>query len=363
MRNFGRKVFLTKEEAEKAQSAAKSVFGAGGNSENMPSTTLSNDDFTDEGINIIDVLIKAQLVTSRGEARRLIEQGGVSVDNEKVTALSISGLEEKVKNLDELESTVESLDNLLKANNPPVASPVISVTWTFTDTNGNDVTSSIQNIGNAKNPKVEKGYIAGYSATYNYTIGSNQQAPNGVVSGSSWTAVPEILSGNTSEASELISSYNISTDKELSITLKAKQVGLKVSNGVVSPTTEDDFIKSTTDTAAVTFYNRKFYGLTDDTEITSETLNNLSGNVLTNTKGLTTEKITTKTQHYVFAYPERLSKIKANGTDAWDKTITTEQAFIEGSLTLTNNAGKEVLYYTYRTTNIGALDNTELVFS
>ncbi len=77
-----------KEEAEKAQSAAKSVFGAGGNSENMPSTTLSAEDFTDEGINIIDVLIKAELVTSRGEARRLIEQGGVSVDNEKVTTVS-----------------------------------------------------------------------------------------------------------------------------------------------------------------------------------------------------------------------------------------------------------------------------------
>ena len=77
-----------KEEAEKAQSAAKSVFGAGGNSENMPSTTLSSEDFTDEGINIIDALIKAELVTSRGEARRLIEQGGVSVDSEKVTAVS-----------------------------------------------------------------------------------------------------------------------------------------------------------------------------------------------------------------------------------------------------------------------------------
>ena len=77
-----------KEEAEKAQSAAKSVFGAGGNSENMPSTTLSAEDFSDDGINIIDALIKANLVTSRGEARRLIEQGGVSVDNEKVTAVS-----------------------------------------------------------------------------------------------------------------------------------------------------------------------------------------------------------------------------------------------------------------------------------
>ena len=77
-----------KEEAEKAQSAAKSVFGAGGNSGNMPSTTLSAEDFNEEGINIIDALIKAELVTSRGEARRLIEQGGVSVDNEKVAAVS-----------------------------------------------------------------------------------------------------------------------------------------------------------------------------------------------------------------------------------------------------------------------------------
>ena len=73
-----------KEEAEKAQSAAKSVFGAGGNSENMPSTTLSAEDFTDEGINIIDALIKANLVTSRGEARRLIDQGGISVNGEKI---------------------------------------------------------------------------------------------------------------------------------------------------------------------------------------------------------------------------------------------------------------------------------------
>ena len=52
----------------------------------MPSTELSADDFTDEGINIIDAMIKAGLVSSRGEARRLIEQGGVSVDDVKITA-------------------------------------------------------------------------------------------------------------------------------------------------------------------------------------------------------------------------------------------------------------------------------------
>ncbi len=73
------------DEANKAQDAAKSIFAGGGNSDNMPSTQLDSDDFTDEGINIIDAMIKAGLVTSRGEARRLIEQGGVSIDDVKIT--------------------------------------------------------------------------------------------------------------------------------------------------------------------------------------------------------------------------------------------------------------------------------------
>ncbi len=73
-------------EANKAQDAAKAVFSGAGNSDNMPSTQLSAEDFTDEGINIIDAMIKAGLCASRGEARRLIEQGGVSVDDAKITA-------------------------------------------------------------------------------------------------------------------------------------------------------------------------------------------------------------------------------------------------------------------------------------
>ena len=74
------------EEANKAQEAAKAVFAGAGNSENMPSTQLDSADFCDEGINIIDAMIKASLCASRGEARRLIEQGGVSVDDVKITA-------------------------------------------------------------------------------------------------------------------------------------------------------------------------------------------------------------------------------------------------------------------------------------
>lgn len=73
------------EEAQKAESAAKAVFGGAGNSENMPSTQLEDGDFTDAGISVIEAMMKANLVPSRGEARRLIQQGGVSVDDVKIS--------------------------------------------------------------------------------------------------------------------------------------------------------------------------------------------------------------------------------------------------------------------------------------
>lgn len=73
------------EEAKKAESAAKAVFGGAGNSENMPSTQLEDGDFTDGGISVIEAMMKASLVPSRAEARRLIQQGGVSVDDVKIS--------------------------------------------------------------------------------------------------------------------------------------------------------------------------------------------------------------------------------------------------------------------------------------
>ncbi len=73
------------EEATKAQDAAKAVFGGAGNADNMPSTELAAEDFSADGLGIIDALCKANLCPSRGEARRLIQQGGVSVDDAKVT--------------------------------------------------------------------------------------------------------------------------------------------------------------------------------------------------------------------------------------------------------------------------------------
>ena len=72
------------EEATKAQNSAKALFGAG-NAENMPAYVLCDDDFTDGSIDILTLLVKAELVPSKSEARRAVEQGGVTVDGDKVT--------------------------------------------------------------------------------------------------------------------------------------------------------------------------------------------------------------------------------------------------------------------------------------
>ncbi len=71
------------EEAKKAQESARALF-AGGNAAEMPTCELTEADFTDGKIDILGVLVKAELTASRSEARRAVEQGGVTVDGEKV---------------------------------------------------------------------------------------------------------------------------------------------------------------------------------------------------------------------------------------------------------------------------------------
>ncbi len=74
-----------KEEADKALEAAKAVFGGSGNSENMPSTVLTADKLTDGKIGILDLLTECGLVPTKSEARRNVQQGGISINNEKIT--------------------------------------------------------------------------------------------------------------------------------------------------------------------------------------------------------------------------------------------------------------------------------------
>ena len=73
------------EEAKKAQEGARALFSGGGNTANMPTAQLTDADFEEDTIDIISLLQKTGLVPSRSEGRRAVEQGGVSVDGEKVT--------------------------------------------------------------------------------------------------------------------------------------------------------------------------------------------------------------------------------------------------------------------------------------
>ena len=73
-----------KEEADKAMEAAKSIFVGGGTSENMPTTVLTDRDFENGRIGVLTLLVKCGLAGSNGEARKLVQGGGVSVNGEKV---------------------------------------------------------------------------------------------------------------------------------------------------------------------------------------------------------------------------------------------------------------------------------------
>ena len=82
------------EEAIKAQEGARALFSSG-NAENMPTATLTEEDFVEGQIDLISVLVKSGLVPSRSEGRRAIEQGGVSVDGEKITDIKAELEKEK----------------------------------------------------------------------------------------------------------------------------------------------------------------------------------------------------------------------------------------------------------------------------
>ena len=84
------KLVHDEEEAVKAQTAAKALFAGGADNSNMPSTTLTDDDFTDGVVSVLDMMIKAGIAKSKGEGRRLIQQGGVAVNDEKVTDVNIT---------------------------------------------------------------------------------------------------------------------------------------------------------------------------------------------------------------------------------------------------------------------------------
>ena len=86
------------EEAKKAETAAKALFVGGGDSEHMPTTEITEADLTDGAMDIMTVLVKSGLCASKSDARRNIQQGGVTVDDEKVTDISKTYSADELKN-------------------------------------------------------------------------------------------------------------------------------------------------------------------------------------------------------------------------------------------------------------------------
>ena len=86
------------DEAKKAEAGAVAMFGGGGGSiESMPEAVLSDEDFTDDGIGILKLLVTSKLAASNNEARRSVEQGGVSINDEKITDTSYILMKDDIK--------------------------------------------------------------------------------------------------------------------------------------------------------------------------------------------------------------------------------------------------------------------------
>ncbi len=92
------KLIHGEQEAQKAQEAARALFGAKTNTANMPTTELAEEDFTDGAVGVLDLLVKCGLASSKGEGRRLVQQGGVSVNDVKVTDIAHGVTVDEVKN-------------------------------------------------------------------------------------------------------------------------------------------------------------------------------------------------------------------------------------------------------------------------
>ncbi len=87
-----------KEEADKAQATAHALFSGQGQEENMPSTQIQSDKLTDGKIGVLDLMAACGLAPSKSEVRRLIQQGGVTIDGEKVSAVDAEITEDQLKN-------------------------------------------------------------------------------------------------------------------------------------------------------------------------------------------------------------------------------------------------------------------------
>ncbi len=82
------KLIHGEDEAKKAMEAAKALFSNNTNTDNMPSTDIEKSNFVNDEVSVIDLLMLTKLTSSKGDAKRLITQGGISVDGDKITEIN-----------------------------------------------------------------------------------------------------------------------------------------------------------------------------------------------------------------------------------------------------------------------------------
>ena len=86
-----------KEEADKAKAAAYALFSGSGDSENMPTTELLDKDLVENSISVVDLVVKCGFASSKGEAKRLIQQGGISINDQNISALDKTFTKDELK--------------------------------------------------------------------------------------------------------------------------------------------------------------------------------------------------------------------------------------------------------------------------
>ncbi|MBR2881128.1 MAG: hypothetical protein IKB96_02035, partial [Prevotella sp.] len=213
------------------------------------------------------------------------------------------------------------VSEIINARNLPIPTPIINPNWVVFKHDGHTVVNvdSVNEGPSTINPIIEIGYKALYdSATYRWISTDGCQDPTSIDTDSStWKSgiLPE-----SNHGSEGVSSAPFDTDTTLSIKLRAKEVGLKVSGNYILPAT--GYVSSSA-SARISFRKRLYHGNTESSAITEDVIKSLSSKELVSTKSLTVSNLTTSGKtYYVYAFPERLSQITANGVTAWDINVS-----------------------------------------
>lgn len=231
----------------------------------------------------------------------------------------------------------------VKNGNKALVSPTISGKWSVFNAAGTAVTSK---DSTANNISLENGFQASWSGTFSYpAAGAGQKVPTSV--SGSWTALPAAEVASTVYTTPA----KVTANTTITATIAAAKTGLMVSGSDVKPAAGNDTRAAS---ANVSFFHRRYFGLTDNASVTADAVKALAQTDLNNSKTAHLTSISaTDSQYYVIAYPKALgdlTKIVQNGA-----TPLLNGGFVKSEVTVVNEAGASIVYLVYRTEKPGAL--------